>query len=101
MGIAEIDRAADVLEEKARKKLAKDTEKKIEENIKKLIKKVQTNYNSDIFGFGNSIKKNMPNEWKKICKEWDEYFPKLDVEVSSEVNITKSALLSKPHKIEE
>ncbi len=101
VAISEIDGTVDVIKENTRKKLEKDTEKKIEENIKNLITKVQTNYNSDIFGFGNKIKKGMPNEWNKIGRQWDQYFPSLDVEVTSEVKITKSALLSKPHRIAE
>ncbi|MCM1991422.1 Ger(x)C family spore germination protein [Oceanirhabdus seepicola] len=99
--IVEIDGTIDVIKENARKKLERHTEKKIEENIKDLISKVQTNYNSDIFGFGNSIKKDMPYEWEKIGKDWDKNFPNLDVEVNSHVKITKSSLLSKPHKIAE
>jgi spore germination protein KC len=101
VAIAEIGGTKNIIEEKARGELEKNIEKYIKRNVIRLINRVQDEYNSDIFGFGNTIKKQMPKEWKKIGKEWDEYFPKLKVEVNTKVNITKSALTSEPIKIGE
>lgn len=101
VSIAEIDGTANVIEEKERKELEKNTEKYIKQNVMRLINRVQDEYNSDIFGFGNIIKKKMPKEWKEIGKQWDKYFPQLKIEVNTKVNVTKSALTSEPIKIGE
>ncbi|WP_026894709.1 Ger(x)C family spore germination protein [Clostridiisalibacter paucivorans] len=65
--------------------------KKIEE----LIRKVQMEYNADIFGFGKTIKEEMPNLWKEIGSEWDELFRTVDTKVSVSMDIKNSGLSPK------
>ncbi|CAB1240090.1 Spore germination protein GerKC [Ruminococcaceae bacterium BL-6] len=70
-----------------------DTKNLIQEQAKKLIKRVQTEYDSDIFGFGNSIYKTDLPLWEKLKGNWDEIFQTLDVEVDPELQILNTALL--------
>lgn len=58
-----------------------------------LVKKVQTEFGSDIFGFGSMIYKKNPALWRKIGGDWDALFPKVKVTVESKVRIANSALL--------
>ncbi len=59
--------------------------------VSETIKKVQTEYGSDIFGFGSLICKNNNVLWKQLRDNWDTLFPSLDVEVLAKVNIVNSA----------
>jgi len=87
------------IEEPARTKLKKDFEEMLENNIKSLVKKVQEQYDSDIFGFGKTIKLNMPRLWKQVEPKWEQLFKNIDVEVHSTINIKDSALQAKSIKV--
>ncbi|SHH68378.1 spore germination protein KC [Caloranaerobacter azorensis DSM 13643] len=101
VGIAEIDAAKDLLRGKGRKNVKKDAEALIEKQIEKVVKKVQREYKSDIFGFSGAICRTMPNVWKSIKGDWEDVFTELDIKVNVNVRIKWSALSSKPIKIGE
>lgn len=65
--------------------------------VKKALTKAQKNYKSDIFGFGVKVHQTFPKEWKKrFRKRWEQEFPKLDVEISSVVQVESTGLANKP-----
>lgn len=101
-GIIEIDGERDFIEKKGRQILQKDAEEYVKKNIKKVIDKAQTDFESDIFGFSGIIMREMPKEWKKkIEPNWEEEFKKLDANIQVKINIRNSALNSKPIKVGE
>ncbi|NRD80107.1 Ger(x)C family spore germination protein [Bacillus sp. BRMEA1] len=57
--------------------------------IKNSIKKVQKSFHSDIFGFGEVIRRSNPDYWNKVAKDWDEHFAKLPVEVKVHMKIRR------------
>lgn len=60
----------------------------MENEIMNAILKVQKEYKSDIFGFGNSFHSQNPKEWKNIKDKWDdEYFANAKIKVSVEADI--------------
>lgn len=62
--------------------------KRIEELISESIKKVQKEYNTDIYGFRNLFYKTDYKEYKKIKDKWyEEVFPNLEVEVKANVEL--------------
>lgn len=81
--------------------LKKQAEEQIKGNIEALVIKAQKKYKADIFGFGNQIRRNMPQVWKSIEKDWDKYFTDLEVKIDVEVNIEGSGLIKKPTKVVE
>ncbi|CAH2212933.1 Ger(x)C family spore germination protein [Tepidibacter aestuarii] len=99
VGIGEIVGSTDLISEPGRKKLKAEAEETVKKELLKTIKRAQKDYDSDIFGFGNTIYRKMPNEWKKIKGDWDELFAHLKVDINVEVNIKGSALTSKPIKV--
>ena len=60
---------------------------------------MQTGYGADIFGFGNSVYKNIPRIWKDKGEEWDKIFRDLDVTVKTNIEIKHLGLLSESIKI--
>ncbi|SHK04571.1 Ger(x)C family spore germination protein [Paramaledivibacter caminithermalis] len=100
-GIGEISGEVNVIEKKAREVLKRDTEAEIKKQMENVIKKVQKEYKSDIFGFGIKIKDKMPEKWRQIEPYWDEVFKDLETEINVNVNIRGSALTLEPIKIED
>jgi len=72
-------------------------EKLGEEFVKKetldLVKKIQSDYAVDIFGFGNLIYKKEPKYWEEIVKDWDNHFKNLEVEVKPTITILNTAFV--------
>ncbi|MCT4605160.1 MAG: Ger(x)C family spore germination protein [Marinisporobacter sp.] len=101
MRLEEIAGTEDFISKKGRSILEKDTEKFIQKEIEELIKRVQKKYHSDIFGFSTSIKKEMPELWRKIKPNWESFFTNMEVDVNVKVTIEGSALQQKPIKISE
>jgi spore germination protein KC len=83
----------------AKKAIEERAEGMVEENILKLIHKVQQEYHADIFGFGEVIHENMPKTWKKLRTNWAEEFTNLEVVVQSKVIINSSAKTTRSIKI--
>ncbi len=94
-----VERPVDFSDEKVRVELEKEVSNYVKTQIEQMIKKVQHEYVTDIFGFGNSIKQKFPNEWKKMNSDWHQTFCKLPLEVNVEIKIVSSALVSTPIKM--
>ncbi|WP_129597449.1 Ger(x)C family spore germination protein [Anaerophilus nitritogenes] len=99
VNINDLESEIDFMDKKVMNKIQKTAEKKIEEDIKKLVAKVQKEYNSDIFRFSQSIEKKYPTLWTEIKPNWDKVFKKLKINVHAEILIRGSALRSKPIEV--
>ncbi|WP_274649501.1 Ger(x)C family spore germination protein [Paenibacillus humicola] len=51
------------------------------ESVQQMIEKVQKQYKTDIFGFGEHVHWQYPHRWKTLKRNWNKTFPKLDVSV--------------------
>lgn len=85
----------DALDEKQISALQEKAEDKLEDGISNVIQRVQSQYDSDIFGFGNMIYKKDFRLWNQLKDNWEEQFRTLEVEVKSDVHIVNSAALEK------
>lgn len=65
----------------------------------KVIYKVQQEYRSDIFGFGEIIHEQLPKTWKEMDDTWENEFSKLKFTVQSKVMIDNSARTSRSIRI--
>lgn len=80
----------------------KEIKAKIKKQVEETIKKVQTEYNADIFGFGSYFQEYKPVEWKKkLDKNWDELFPNMKVNVSVDFKIKTSGMSGPPLYLKE
>ncbi len=68
----------------------------IKNEIKACLRKAQQEYKSDIFGFGEEVRRQFPAEWKKIEEEWGEIYPHLEVAVQVRAKIRGTGLLVNP-----
>ncbi|MDQ0227516.1 Ger(x)C family spore germination protein [Metabacillus niabensis] len=73
--------------------LQKRMETELENRVRQVVDKVQKDYRSDIFGFGQTVYKKYPNDWNSIYKKkWDEMFSQLDVSINAEVYLRRVGL---------
>ncbi len=99
VAIAELETSVDYIDEKGREKLKKDAEESLKISVEKVIKEVQKDYDSDIFGFGMLVKAYMPSVWKELSPNWDDLFKSLDVNVTVDISIKNSAIASRTIKL--
>ena len=72
----------------------------LKSEIENVIKKVQSDYQSDIFGFGKHAHMQDPKKWKEIKDDWDSWFAKADVQVSVKSAVNRSGKIKEPFKLE-
>jgi spore germination protein KC len=84
--------SAQLTEAKTFEKYEKQAEKYIEDEIKKTINKVQEEYQIDSFGFGVSLNRSNHKAFKKIKKDWDQYFTEAEVKVKANIFLRRSGI---------
>lgn len=77
------------------KELQRRAADELEREIGKLVKKVQTLYKADIFGFGSLVNQKSKRLWKTIQNRWDSMFESVQVDVKVDVTIANTAALGK------
>jgi spore germination protein KC len=76
-------------------KFEKQTNQFVANEIQKTIEKVQEEYGTDIFGFGEVFNRQHHKEYKKVEKNWDEVFTQAEVEVESDLHLRRSGIRAK------
>lgn len=95
VAIDEIESSRNYIDEDGRKKLEQTAETALKQKIEALIKKVQTEFDADIFKFGLELRNNNKNAWDNVSQNWEEIFKDLKVNVKTKVHIKNSASLAK------
>ncbi|MCR6097436.1 Ger(x)C family spore germination protein [Salipaludibacillus agaradhaerens] len=67
--------------------LEKENERLIEEDIHKMLDKVQKTYEADILGFGRVLQQEKPHVWNRVKDDWDAIYPEVPYTVNVNVNI--------------
>jgi spore germination protein KC len=98
VSLGELETSVDYVKKDKQDKLKKDAENKVEASVEQVIKKVQNDFDSDIFGFGMITKANMPSVWRSSKQEGTNLFRNLTTDVKVDITIKNSALASKPIK---
>ena len=92
--IYNINNKIDIQDYKEINKIEKAWSSSLKKDLTKVIKKVQSKWQADIFGFGNLIYKNNPKTWKKLEKNWNsKYFPNLNIKVKTDLKIDATGSL--------
>ncbi len=82
--------------------MSQDTVGRIEEaanefirrEVYRTLRRVQREYKSDIYGFGQAVYRKDPRLWRRLEDDWNRHiFPHLEVQVQVRSNIRSSALL--------
>ncbi len=84
--------------EEAIRILGQKAEAQLKSQIEDFVRKVQREYGADIFGFGQTVYKNLPQVWREMHDEWDTVFSELEVTANPIIVIKHAGLLRKPIK---
>jgi len=95
VAIDEIDGRENYIDEEGRTKLEQTAENTLKEQIESLIKKVQQEYDADIFKFAIKLQQDNSKTWNLVRGNWDQIFKDLKVNVQTNVHIKNSATISK------
>lgn len=77
------------------KLLIKETERTIMQEVENTIIRAQE-LGTDIFGFGESVYRKYPREWKSLEPQWDEIFKNIRVEIDVTAKVKGSGRIAKP-----
>lgn len=95
VAIDEISSTENFIDEEGQKQLEQITQNTLKQRIEALIKKMQSEYESDILGFGAKLHEVNAQAWNNVKNNWDEVFKDLKVNVKIKVHIKNSSMLSK------
>lgn len=94
MSVIENDSKLKLYETKAIDDIQKSIENEISDRIQMVVDKAQKEYQSDIFGFGQSVYKKYPKEWNTSYKKnWEQEFPQLEVTINSKAFVRRIGLI--------
>lgn len=68
----------------------------LQNQVESAIRKVQTEFKSDIFGFGRQVHIQHPDRWYDLRENWDEHFSEAIIEVVVDSSITRIGQTKKP-----
>lgn len=69
------------------------TEKMVHNQIQDVIKKLQTQYQSDVLGMGSLIYYTKLPLWRQISHQWDDMYRSVPVDVNVKLHLTNTAML--------
>jgi Ger(x)C family germination protein len=75
------------------KKIEKNTEAVLKDQLNELIKKSQNELNVDLIGFSKTIHNEAPQEWNDIVGKWDEIYPDLKYNISFEIELANIGMI--------
>ncbi len=96
--IDEIEGGENFIDEKAVKRFETSISQFAQKKVEDFIEKIQSEYGTDIFMFGEKLREKNVNKWNSISDKWEEVFRNLEVDVDAKVYIKNSALLYKTIK---
>ncbi|WP_055665970.1 Ger(x)C family spore germination protein [Desnuesiella massiliensis] len=73
-------------------------EMEIKKQVEACLKRVQQEYKTDVFGFGEEIHKKLPRQWKEIKDSWEEIYPGVNIEVNAKVKLRATGKIIDPIK---
>lgn len=82
----------DVSKQPVIKKIENQMDEMLEDDIRKILKKVQKGFGCDVFGFQDSICLYHPYKWKKMRDNWDQIYKQAEINVKVDIKITGTGL---------
>nr|WP_263324174.1 Ger(x)C family spore germination protein [Neobacillus sp. Marseille-Q6967] len=94
LSVIENDSQLKLAETKVIEDIQKDINNEVRDRVQMIVDRAQKDYQSDIFGFGQSVYRKYPREWNTTYKNnWDQKFGQLDVKIESKSFIRRIGLI--------
>lgn len=97
--LAENETNKDYCSEEGIEKVQKMGEETIKNHCSRMIKTVQEQYDTDIFGFGQLIKNKNKDAWDELKADWDQKFKTVKYAINPKVEIVSSATIKSKAKV--
>ncbi|WP_261301564.1 Ger(x)C family spore germination protein [Paenibacillus andongensis] len=81
--------------------IKKALENQVEHDMKVFLHKIQTQYKTDIVGFGQQLQRINPQKWRTVEEQWDQYFAKAEISVSVKLNINNTGVVGPSLQLKE
>ncbi|WMT18957.1 Ger(x)C family spore germination protein [Parageobacillus toebii] len=91
----------DLLNPKYTKMIEKELAKETNKRIRNTLKKVQKEMKADIFGFADTFHRKYPREWNRVKERWEEIFPDVEVVVKTKVYVRRPGIDTAPQGLPE
>jgi spore germination protein KC len=92
----QVDCNIDLQDTKNINKLEEQFSEAIKAQMDHAIKTLQTEYQVDIFGFGDVLHRKDPKLWKKMSKEWNQTFQTVEYDIKVKVTINRTGVTINP-----
>ncbi|WP_241506176.1 Ger(x)C family spore germination C-terminal domain-containing protein, partial [Corynebacterium diphtheriae] len=92
--VGDVECAIDLANPHEIQEVQKKAEQKTREIVNASVAAAQE-FRSDIFGFGNAIKRAHPKEWEQLKDNWGTLFPDVKVHVQTRVEIKEAGMITK------
>lgn len=92
--VSEVECSIDLSDVEVFQRVEKEASCTIKQQIEQLIKKVQQEYKTDIFGFGKAIHQTDPKKWKEMKENWEEWFETMDVQVNVTTELKHKGMIN-------
>ncbi|MGG6314185.1 Ger(x)C family spore germination protein [Paenibacillus macerans] len=97
LSVREMDSKIDLRDPQALHGLEGQVNEEIIRKMKSAVKKAQS-LNSDIFGFGEAIKRQNPKAWTQLEGKWADMFPRLEIEYHVDSIVRNSQMRDRSFK---
>jgi len=67
--------------------------------IREFLGKIQGEYNADILGFGQLLKRKHPQVWRSLREDWDLYYRHLEVELDVQCKVVLTGVSAEPVRV--
>lgn len=93
--VSEVECQIDLSKTKSIYELEKRAEQRIQGYVEAAVRKVQTGFKSDIFGFGEAMHRDQPKHWKAIKNEWGQMFTTVSIRPNVDVKLRRTGKIGK------
>lgn len=93
--LEQVDGAVDITNPAVIKKMEDMFEEEIKKEVTNSVTSVQRK-KSDVFGFGEYVRRKYPKGWKKFKNHWDDEFAAMEVSVKTDVFLRRNGIRNKP-----
>ncbi len=90
----------DITKMESAKKVEESLNRMLETEITDAVKRVQSEFGSDIFGFGNYFHIQHPKKWKELKSAWNQIFSQAELKVTVESFVLSTGEIDEPFQLE-
>lgn len=93
--IIENNTPLDITNPETLRTVQKEYNRSIKKQVEHIVEIVQKEYKCDVFGFGSTVHRKYPYEWKRLSEDWRDLFPESHIELNVMVTISGTGISGK------